>query len=82
MNRIAKMLTASVSVLAMLLCSFPSVYAERGKWSTDTTSVPGWSIEIADVDGGGCIDASEYASGKQSMKLWNNTCLLYTSRCV
>ena len=56
MNRIAKMLTAYVSVLAMLLCSFPSVHAERGKWFTDTTSVPGWQIEIQDIDGGGCVD--------------------------
>lgn len=73
MNRIAKMLTAYVSVLAMLLCSFPSVYAERGKWITDTTSVPGWQIEIQDIDGGGCVDSSESVSGKNSMKLWNNT---------
>ena len=74
MNRkITKRIIALAVMLAMIIGSLPVVYAERGKWITDTTTVPGWSVEIQDIDGGACIDSSEHASGKQSMKLWNNT---------
>lgn len=65
--------TACVSALAMMLCCLQLVYAEPGKSYTDTTTVPGWSIEIQNVDGGGYIDSSEHTSGNNSMKLWNNT---------
>ncbi len=42
--------------------------------ANDTTSVPGWTVEISGgIDGGAYVDSSEKASGKNSMRLYNNT---------
>lgn len=55
----------------LLLESVPTLAAVRNV--KDTTSIPGWTMEVSNIDGGGYIDSSEKASGKNSMKLYNNT---------
>ena len=71
MKKLFYKLTALSATLAMLLGGTP-VHAEV-RHLTDTTSVPGWSAEISNVDGGIYVDNEEKASGNNSMKLYNNT---------
>jgi hypothetical protein len=71
MKKLFYKLTALSVALAMLLGGTP-VHAEV-RHLTDTTSVPGWSAEISNVDGGIYVDNEEKASGNNSMKLYNNT---------
>lgn len=69
-NTIKRMLALVVS-FAVVLPVFP-VSAEVRSAKDDST-VPGWSCEISNVDGGVEIDTTEKFSGEASMKLYNNT---------
>lgn len=61
--------TAAVFVAVMLLLECVPSFA-----ANDTTSVPGWTVEISGgIDGGAYVDSTAKASGKNSMKLYNNT---------
>ena len=69
--KLIKRTAAVFVVLMMLLESIPTLAAVRNV--NDTTSIPGWTMEVSNIDGGGYIDSSEKASGNNSMKLYNNT---------
>ncbi len=58
---------------ASVLCAMSLQFAPVSLAANDTTSAPGWAVEISNVDGGVYIDSQEKASGKNSMKLYNNT---------
>ena len=59
---------AMITALMMLFECIPALAAN------DTTSVPGWTVEVSGgIDGGAYVDSSEKASGKNSMRLYNNT---------
>ncbi len=61
-------IAAALTTLMILAECIPVLAAN------DTTSVPGWTVEISGgIDGGAYVDSSEKASGKNSMKLYNNT---------
>ena len=69
-----KLITKAMAVfvmLSMLIGNIPAFAAVRNV--KDTTSIPGWTMEVSNIDGGGYIDSSEKASGNNSMKLYNNT---------
>lgn len=68
-----KRLTAIICMLAIFFGCLPTVYADESEFLSDYSSVPGWQIDKAYVDGGGYIDSTEHASGNNSMKLYNNT---------
>lgn len=72
-KKIAKRLTAFICMLAIFFGCLPAVYADESEFLSDYSSVPGWQIDKAYVDGGGYIDSTEHASGNNSMKLYNNT---------
>ncbi len=69
--KIFKKIVAVLATALFLLESIPAFSAVRNV--KDTESIPGWTMEISNIDGGGYIDSSEKASGKSSMKLYNNT---------
>lgn len=76
MNRnksIKKRLTAYLMLFIMLFGCMSAVRAAEIRNATDTTSVPGWTLETHNSDSGGYIDSSEFASGSKSLKLYNNT---------
>ena len=72
MRKTFKKIASSILLANFCLSLMPSALAEVRK-ATDTTSAPGWSVEISNVDGGVYIDSSQKASGKNSMKLYNYT---------
>ena len=69
--KVISKISALFILLTILFESIPTFGAVRNV--KDTTSVPGWTMEISNIDGGGYIDSSEKASGKNSLKLYNNT---------
>ena len=66
-----KLFKRTAAVITALMILFECIPAFA---ANDTTSVPGWTIEISGgIDGGAYVDSSEKASGKNSMRLYNNT---------
>lgn len=66
--KLFKRTAAVITALMMLFECIPAFAAN------DTTSIPGWTVEISGgIDGGAYVDSSEKASGKNSMRLYNNT---------
>ena len=52
--KLIKRTAAVFVVLMMLLESIPTLAAVRNV--KDTTSIPGWTMEVSNIDGGGYID--------------------------
>lgn len=73
MNSNKKMLVIYLIVITLLFSYLPTVFAGEVRYVNDNDSVPGWTIGVLNVDGGGYIDSSEHSGGNNSMKLYNNT---------
>ena len=70
MSNMKMRILALTIVLTTVLTAFP-IYSVSA--ATDTTTVPGWSCEVSNAEGGVVIDNDVKYSGDASMKLWNNT---------
>ena len=66
-NKILKRIISAILIFAFVI-PMSGVFA-----ATDSKTVPGWSCEISNADGGILLDTSDDALGKASMKLWNKT---------
>lgn len=70
MSNMKMRILALTIVLTTVLTAFP-IYSVSA--ATDTKTVPGWSCEVSNAEGGVAIDNDVKYSGEASMKLWNNT---------
>ena len=70
MKKFIKHIVSAVIVFAIAAPAVPVSFAAVVT-KTDTSTIPGWSVELNKADGGASIDTTEKYSGEASMKLCN-----------